>query len=159
MAFPPLRNDHLFFSFFLYRNTSEFLAIQFARLSSKVCIIDVMPGSSTLLKSVTAFPLKKPFLMAHLAIKSRLVFHLACGAAALSADLNHVSCSSLTLLLKVSNAHAENVHTQFLCTWFCKSGSVCIKLQENMQSSADFYVNLHAFIIKAMYYHSNLNIH
>lgn len=98
--------------------------------------------------------------MAHLAIKSRLVFHLACGGADLSADLNHVSCSSLSLSCLRSAMHTQkNVHTQFLCAWFCKSGSVCIKLQENMQSSADFYVNLHVFIIKAMCYHSNLNIH
>lgn len=58
--------------------------------------------------------------MARLAIKSRLVFHLACGAAELSADLNHVSCSSLWLPCLRSA-----MHTQKMCTHdFCAHGSV-----------------------------------
>lgn len=49
--------------------------------------------------------------MVNLAIKSRLVFHLAYGFADLSADLN--PCEpflSLSLLVKVRNAHAKCAH-------------------------------------------------
>lgn len=54
--------------------------------------------------------------MVNLAIKTRLVFHLACGFADLSADLNHVSCSSLSLswlrleMRTQKCAHAISLH-------------------------------------------------
>jgi len=61
--------------------------------------------------------------MVNLAITSHFVFHLACGFTDRRADLNHASCSSLSLLVKVRTVHTE------MCTCnFCAHDSVNLDL-------------------------------